>query len=106
VSVALVDVFGRDWMLDGKTAERKESMRAALESFRLRLAEVPATDDARDAARYRWLRADPAGRHTLNGGIPWCVHVVTEHGMPTMKAIFDADLDAAVDSQSLAGEGA
>jgi len=67
----------------------------------------PVTDDdSRDAARYRWLRVDPVGRHTLNGGIPWCVRVVAEHGIPTMRATFGDVLDAAIDAQRLAGEGA
>lgn len=56
--------------------------------------------DKQDAARYRWLRQWPT--HTtdyITSGLPWVVHIVKEHGVPTMNATGSERLDAAIDSQ-------
>lgn len=60
---------------------------------------VQHTEQQRRAAvRYQWLRVDPRGRHTINGGIPWPVVVEMRSGMPSMIACFEENLDHAIDA--------
>lgn len=52
-------------------------------------------DDKKDAERYRWLRKNNS--NPVDMGIPWCVHLVRENGIPTIKPIEEVALDAEID---------
>lgn len=62
-------------------------------------ATQPPGTDAADAARYRWLREKHEFPPYQLQGIPWPVHVVLEHSMPTMQPCWGQTLDAMVDAQ-------
>jgi len=53
-------------------------------------------NDKKDAERYRWLRKNNA--NPVDMKIPWCVHLVTEHGLPTIRQVEEIELDAEIDS--------
>jgi hypothetical protein len=49
----------------------------------------------RCAERYWWLRKNNANPVDIK--IPWCVHFVTEHGLPTIRPVEEIELDAEID---------
>jgi len=65
----------------------------------------PLTDDAKDAQRYRWLRAWDESRDYLTTGSPWVIHIKQKIGdMPCMVPIDGTSLDAAIDAAMEVGK--
>jgi hypothetical protein len=62
---------------------------------------VAMMEDARDAARYRWLRQKRDIPHGERG-IPWAVQLDKAARIHTMIGCFDIDLDHAIDAASAA----
>lgn len=85
-----------DYCHDEKDWQRDQL--SLIEWIAKRTAQPPGTDAA-DAARYRWLREKHEFPPYQLQGIPWPVHVVLEHSMPTMQPCWGQTLDAMVDAQ-------
>ena len=49
----------------------------------------------KDALRYRFLRGEKDV--TVENGIPWCVRLIREHGIPTSVEVHGDMLDVVVD---------
>jgi len=86
------------------------TLRSALIELQMRRAANRQGRDAEDAARYRWLRERHEFPTPALTGIPWSVHIVIEHSMPTVQPCWGTQLDTAVDVQRSAssetkGEG-